>query len=259
MYFLYLIEGNLTPATLQAAGLGYLPDADTLTTRGMLDGPAGAGRMMVADGRQSAQRMVYKPDQQIWLKSANGKFWVGTWNDAIPCAGSLRRPSQVAGHTIQLNNCGLFTIPLARKFPAGTNLPMSMVLTSEGLTLKEKPQFVGFSMRAEKLWRHFCRQVGWLEPDGADVLTVEEQFNLCIEALGINYYLGADEASLLGLIDTAVLDEIAIRIVDVPTLKSQLADRLESLKKKDCALPTASLNGPESSSSGNDPDGTPRR
>lgn len=254
MYFLYVIDGNLTRAALSEAGLEHLPDAGTLLTRSLLDGPAGAGRMLIADGRLASERLYYRPAEQVWQKSANGKYWLGYWLDAVPNAESLKRKAIVAGHTVELGGRGTFTIPLARKFPAGTNLPMDMVLTAEGLTLKEKPQFVGFSARAEKLWRHILRQMDWMSPDAEDAMTGQEQFLVCVEALGINYHLGSDEASMLGLIDTVSLNDIACLIVDVPGLKQELPRMLEQLKKKDSDYPSGSLNESASSGSGH-PDG----
>jgi hypothetical protein len=253
--FLYLLNGNLSREALTKAQLSHLPDAATLIQRSLLDGPAGAGRTLFADGRMPAERLYYRPNEQTWQKSANGQFWLGYWNDMIPTAESLKRKSIIAGHPAELGGRGSFIIPLARKFPAGTALPMTMVLTAEGLTLKEKPQFVGFSARAEKLWRNILRQMDWLAADANDTLTAQEQFELCVEALGINYHLGADEVSMLGLIDTVSLNDIACLMVDIPGLKQDLPKMLERVKKKDCAYPPDSSSGSVLTGSG-PPDGS---
>jgi hypothetical protein len=250
MHFLYLINGNLTAAGLAEAGLNHLPPAATLITRTLLDGPQGAGRTLLADGHCPADRLYYRPNEQTWQAAANGTYWIGTWNDAIPNERSLRRNSIIDGHRVSLGDGGQYIIPLARKFPAGSNLPMAMVLTADGLTLRQKPQFAKFCGRAEKLWRQFCREMGWIAPDADDAMTAEEQFALAVEALGLNYHLGGEECSMLGLIDTASLPEILTRIVDVPTLQQQLAARMEQLKKKDCPCPQD--NSSDSAASGPD-------
>jgi hypothetical protein len=233
MYFLYVLHGvaQVSQAALDERGLNHLPKADTLITRGMMDGPEQRACLMVADGRCRPADLRYVPAEQTWQTSLNGQFWLGFWNDKKPTARTLRRQAVIEGYTVDLGPSGVWAIPLARKFPAGTALPQGLILTAGGLTLREKPEFMDFCQKAERLWRQFMRQMEWIEPDAADDLTTQEEWELAAAALGINYHVGADEINGLGLLDTQTLGQIACKIVDVPALERTLMERLEALKK----------------------------
>lgn len=238
MYFLYTINGirrmeDLTDAALADAGCGHLPAASTLITRGAMDGPDNAPCMLIADGRCPPSRLRYVPAEQTWTKSVSGKFWIGMWNADKPTEASLRRPVRIDGHAVTLDDGGAWMIPCARVFNENTapssRLPYVVIGEKDGVTFRMKSRFVAFSENAERMWEQLLTQAGLCEGRS---MTFEQEYQLCLAALTINYHVGLDEINVLELLTTANMNQIGPAVVDFAAFR----DFMENTVKKKCPM-----------------------
>jgi hypothetical protein len=230
MYFLYCIDsGQISAAAMATAGLGHLPPAATLITRGMLDGPDGRACLMVADGRCEPRRLRYAPAEQTWAKSAGGKYWLGFWNDQRPTAASLQRTAAMSGYKVTLGDGDEWIVPVLRQLDGGTGLEQAYAMTAEGLTCMPLPQHADLFARAGQLWADYQIQV--TGEAGSIALADGQRFALAAEALALHYHLGADEITLLGLLTTVTMSKVLAALIDVPAFEAMLAALADAEKK----------------------------
>lgn len=231
--FIYAIPNvNTVGAELLAnVGLSQLFDRAKETQRHITRGPGGGQCTLVCIG-DNGKSLFYKPAEQTWQKSHNGKYWVGFYNDDPPTEQCLRRKMQLAGHYVELTDGGKWLVPVARILSGGSRLPQSLILGSNGqVTTEALPQYAEFSSKVEKLWEDFQIENGWKE--GKLQLSIAERMQLAIEALGWNYHVRTEEVNLLKLITSQNLSgEILAAIIDLPTL-IEISKELQQHKKKD--------------------------
>jgi len=226
--FIYAIDaakGDLQKA-LEEAGLNDLIGREA--SRGSSIGPGGRQCTLLCIGPESKE-IYYKPGEQKWAKSLNGKFHIGWYIDRPPTTTELQRPEQIAGHIVKIDGQE-WRIPLARIFPEGTMLPQSLLMGPDGRLIKEIiPKYAEFSARTEKLWKYVSYLTGL--SDEAVEITAEELWLTAAEALGLNYYVGADEINALKLLTTANMQKIFEAVVDLPTILKAIEDMTAAQKK----------------------------
>lgn len=231
--FLYAIPKVSTIGAKQLAKVGLAPVFDKVkeSQRPAGRGPGGGQCTLVCIGG-NGKSLFYKPAEQTWQKSHNGKYWVGFYNDDPPTEQGLRRKTQLAGHYVELTDGGKWLVPVARILSGGSRLPQSLILGSNGEVITEPlPQYAGFSSKVEKAWEDFQVENGWKE--GELQLSIAERMKLAIEALGWNYHVQTEEVNLLKLITTQNLNgEILAAIIDLPTLV-EISKEFKEHKKKD--------------------------
>ncbi|MDD5327415.1 MAG: hypothetical protein PHY02_06325 [Phycisphaerae bacterium] len=230
--FLYAIpndSGLINEQKIKEAGLmnifgDIMPN---FSQRDIEPGPGGMKGALICIGSDVSQ-LYYKPNEQTWQQSLNGKYWVGIINNSVPGEQFLRRYKQLNGHEVELKG-EKWLIPLARMFPEGTMLPQTLLIGAGGKVIKETiPQYAEFSRKAETLWEDIQKILGWME--GERKLTEEEKMGLVVDAMAFNYHVAAEEINALKLITTANLFEIYGAIVDLPTIKL-LGEEIAAQKK----------------------------
>ena len=226
--FIYAIGGK--KPDLEGAGLAAFFDGAIVSQRGCMTGPGGRPCTLLSIGTESKE-LYYKPDEQIWNKSLNGKYHIGFYTDRPPQAAELQRPEQIAGHEVTLND-QKWRIPLARIFPEGTMLPQSLLMGPDGkLISKIIPKYAEFSARSEKLWKYVAFLTGLADEQAS--ITEEELWLTAAEALDLNYYVGPDEINAMQLLTTANMRQIFEAVVDMPTILKVMEDIAEAQKKTD--------------------------
>jgi len=246
--FLYAIANinTVKAAVLNTAGLtgifGQMPYCQRYTTKG----PGGQACSLISLG-EAGDKLHFKPEQQHWQKSMNGKYQLGFYNDDRPTERDLQRKRQMAGHEVELADGGKWLVPIARMFSGGSTLPQSLILGKNGEVITEElSEYAEFSSRVGQLWEDFQCENKWKE--GNPKLTATERIQLAIEALAWNYHTEADEVNLLKLITTQNISEILTAIIDIPTLM-EAAKQMEDEKKKEADAGTGdgltSSNGGE--------------
>jgi len=232
---------------LKAAGLAGIFEGVVYSQRGTAQGPGGGDCTLVCIGEETKQ-LYFKPEEQTWQQSLNGKYYVGIINGEKPTEEELRRKKQLAGHEVELAPSAFsrkqeegakWLVPVARIIGGGSILPQSLILGKNGeVVTEELPQYAEFSAKAGKLWEDF--QIENKLAEGELKLTVAERMTFAIEALAWNYHIGTEEVNLLKLITSINLGEIMSAIIDVPTLVAVMK-QMETEKKN--ADPAATDGG----------------
>ncbi|GAH17325.1 unnamed protein product, partial [marine sediment metagenome] len=146
-----------------------------------------------------------------------------------PQPEELQRPEQIAGHIVKLGE-GQWRVPLARIFPEGTMLPQSLLMGPDGkLISKILPEYAEFSSKTEKLWKYVSYQSG-LSDEPVEI-SAEELWQTTAGALGLNYYVGADEVNAMQLLTTANMQKIFEAICDIPSI-IKVGEELAKAQKK---------------------------
>lgn len=231
MNFIYSITDcrGLSAEVLKDAGLyGTVKDPPKITHRGSEIGPAGK-RCILFWAEGPADKLHFKPAEQVWSESNNGKFHIGYYADDPPTESQLARKDQIAGHRVENSDGQKWLIPTARIFPAGTRLPETLLLGPDNkVYTRPIAKYAEFSRRAEVLWNDFKKQLGWAE--GEQELSYADEMLLVIEAISFNYHVGADEINALELLNTKNFEKIIHAIVDIPTLNAKLEEMGEQKK-----------------------------
>ncbi len=230
--FIYAIPNvnNVNDKTLEESGLARLFGDAVIAQRDCMKGPAGGGCVLLSIGEDS-EKLYYKPDIQTWSKSLNGKYHIGFYIDEPPQPEELKRPEQIAGHIVKLGE-NEWRVPLARMFLEGTQLPQSLLMGPDGkLITKILPEYAEFSSKTEKLWKYISYQIG-LSDEPLEISS-EELWHTAVGALGLNYYVGADEVNAMQLLTTANMQKIFEAVVDIPSIIKISKELAKSQKKTD--------------------------
>lgn len=224
--FIYAVENpeRNVSEIIKSAGLAAILGTNVLT-RMTEKGPTNKRSILFA-GKDCEAKNLFIRDNQTWVKSLNGRFFIGYDSDNLPTANNLARNNQIDGHSIEING-QKWLIPCARVFPVGTKLPQTMIMTADGLQMQIKKEFVAFSARAEKLWAA-------LQPNTKVTITNQEAYDIAADALKFNYHIGIDEINILGIIDTDSLGRIYSAVIDMPTIiaLNEEIKKKQSLAKK---------------------------
>jgi len=228
--FIYAISnaGMVTAKKLEEVGLANIFEGVNYSQRQTAQGPGGGDCTLICIG-DDAKRLYFKPEEQSWQQSLNGKYRVGFYEKDRPTPEILARENQINGHEVELGDGSKWLVPIARIITGGSALPQSLVLGKNGeVTTEALPQYAQFSAKAEKVWEDFLIEIK--QREGESKLTIAERMTLAIEALAWNYHIGTEEINLLKLITTQNLHEILEVIIDVPTL-IKVAKEMETEKK----------------------------
>ena len=254
IYFIPSSNGLGQAGLIKKAGLdNILDDPQKVTSNQIFSGPDGLAGFLFSFCQP--KELKYKPapavsseaektncqgfdkSQQVWQKSNCGKYYIGFYSDSPPTEKELARDVQITGHPVKLGHGQTQTetqtdtdkwiIPLARIFPAGTKLPQSLILGSNGEVVTETlPKFVRFSAMCEKLWREFEIQIGLAA--GEKSMTTAEGFTLATEALAINYRINVDGINILKLFNTQNIAQILLAVIDAQTVQAKMTELVGS-------------------------------
>jgi hypothetical protein len=240
LYFIPHLKG-VNDEEIKKAGILENSTGLTFEYRQVNNGPDGNGGVVFGfNGASSisSKHIGFFPDKQEWSKCNDGKFWLGVMKDDLPTPEGLRRIEQIHGHNVKLEDGKEWTVPLARVFPAGTCLPEALILSESGEVIREIiPRYAKFGAKVDRVWKEFQRQ---LDPDehtkeSNEPLSDQEEFDVAVEALAINYLVSKWEVAKLRLLTTENLTRILYAVIDIPTIREVVASYNESAKKKDIA------------------------
>lgn len=214
-FIYYLPAQNLTAAKLPQSLLDAMPTPGLPGNR-IEKGPDGKEGAIFAGKRNKetidAARLKYAPKEQTWMQGP--EYWVGYWNDDEPTAETLARPRMVNGYSVELEGGERWTVPLARVAAGGTMLPERLAMDADN-NLRRTPleQYSDLCAAAEAAFETIVAVF-----DRGEIPKVDERelFHIAVQALQTNYYVGAAELSLLGVITTANLLTIVQYLADLP-------------------------------------------
>jgi len=253
--FLYYFpeKKGILAKDIDEAGLDGIVSMDNLGCCGVNTGPDGIGGVVIARSGVGAS-IGYYPEKQTWAQSLCGKYWVGAENANRPGPKDLEREDSIGGHPVILGDGGEWLVPIARAFPEGTRLPQSLIFGPEGKVLaRVGEKYARLWADAERVWRDFWNDSvpRGEEPKEKHVyLNYSEQMEIALQALGLNYRLGKDEANLLGILGTDNLISILGALIDMPAISAVLLEMEAAAKKKADGERSAIPGGSTSSDGG---------
>lgn len=184
------------------------------------DGPKGTGALVTSQ----TEIVEYDAANQTWFEGA--QFWVGFDNARKPGPRDLQRPMMLEGYGAPLLDGNEWCIPRVKKWNGAKldwdlafpyTLRAGIVDGRARVTPSVAPEFQPLEKLGTELVSAFCNGCQW---------EIEALFQAAKVLLERNYYMGAEEISLLGLLDVPKALLIARLAVDEPFI-SQHARELE--------------------------------
>jgi len=211
-----VLEAGTLPAHVHVQGEVVL-DGAARQVHGLLVGE-GVGELRLEDVREWGE---WEGESKVESRKAEVLF--GVIGEGMPGPGDLARGRQVDGHWVELGDGHKWLVPCARRFPSGTMLPQSLIMERGVRVGGVVREYVEFSKRAEGLFERLYLGKGSDREDAGGV-SFGEAFAICVEALGVNYRVGAAEVSRLELLRTDRLRSVLGAIVDEPSFATRAAE-----------------------------------
>lgn len=239
MSFLYFAPAG-TPVeanSIAESPIGYAFEG-ACASRECSEGPSGHPGVVLG---QPGTQIGYFPHRQTWRQHfADERYWVGMWNDPRPAESDLRREESLPGKWIGLSDGAAWHVPIARSWvddgPNGCGwisvLPAQLDINVQGQWIKGdiKPRYGRLFELANKWWDHTAASIRVNGAPPVEVMSAQEQFDGCAEALGFNYRIGKVEIVLLGLLDVMIKQRILDVLIDRARLDEFLKKKLKQME-----------------------------
>lgn len=223
--FLYFVPKATAggPGAVGAVGLRAVL-GDRVEWGHIQQGPdGGAGVLMHTPG---AGRMAFVPAEQAWAPAPDGRYWVGVELAARPGPKDLEREDRLPGHEVILGDGRPWTVPVGHLFLARSAPVTVMKLGPDGKWRRGQAveALRPLEEAALEIWKGFHAQLleaekeGWRRP-AVIVLPDERLSEIAVLALGVNYRLGPVEVSMLDILTSDNVNEVALAVVDWPTIR----------------------------------------
>jgi len=221
--FLYFLPGvsGCNNQMLKDRGLltRFTTHSGTAIEHGMtptVDGPAGSGCIVAAGSEPAA----YEASAQTWMEA--DKFWVGMESALPPGPDDLARDIIFTGYKIVLGDGQTWQVPVIRRWEGDHHvsaLPQTVrnVKSADGRNIGVSdisPRYAHMDALADKVWLSFIE---------TRTMPTGEALADCGTLLGFSYRIGAEEISLLGLADEALLIKVLGLCVDSPEIEKRTA------------------------------------
>lgn len=227
IFFYYLPQisaHQVTPGLLAGRGLaGPLKDClgervfgDRVSRHNVVRGPDGSsGVILFAPpfGGGEIDRPGYHPEHQEWTQvlGADGvSYWLGRDREQPPSPEGLRREDQLDGYEQVLGDGRAWLCPTIRRAWVVPRVPQSYGRHNGRFERRVLPEY-------EDVWK---QSAGWL----AERLTDEEWFDASVTCLGLNYRLGAEEITALGLLNDRTMQAVMESALDEPWFREAQQD-----------------------------------
>lgn len=229
---------GVNASMLDRMKLGYV---GTAIAKQIQSGPSGnAGWLLYRDVPGAIDS--YNPDSQVWQSMAYPSDYFIGYRKAtgLPRPASLARETMLPGHPVRLGDGNQWNIPCAVEFDEdgnyGCRLPRTLKINGDGEWV-----LADVIPRYRSLWDTLSIWLNALVDAGGKGFHFAPANEWCVNALGVNYYVGPSEVSLLSLLNRETRSAIIEAIQDLETYFS-------ILEKKNRVLATGdTLNGPSKS------------
>lgn len=248
MEFIYFVPGGgVRPATWPASLRQRLGPA--AATRETQRGPGAEAGVLLAASADVLTRVADPCDPWQWTPAPDAalpeRYSIGHDPSAMPTPADLQRAEIIDGYTPQLNDGRAWTVPLARAYPTGGNIPRLIEWTPEGPREAANPQYQAICTDAEAVWSVVQ------DPDSGE-LTTAEAARIALAALAVNYRIGPGEATVLQLLTTDAVKLVCWCLVDMPGYLQATAPEMltAAAKKNSTAVPAETAATPRSGGAG---------
>ncbi len=228
-------------ARSRADVFGASPAVTTCAATGP-DGGRGVVCCVVPSHRAGHEpRVGHYPAEQHWEKTPGG-WWIGWSRTARPTPDLLSRAEAYPGHRVTLEDGSEWLVPVGRLWDGSDPFPKKLRLDPETGAWAETPheKFRQITERAGELFADFMVAAISEDESGNPTATLNVDADLAVDALSLNYHVGAEEISALGLLTSENIGHIAKAFVDFPTWKLLLETRDEAKKKRPGVTPSLS-------------------
>lgn len=235
LYFLpQILRQDVTKEKLIAVGLGTtLRDRmskDDLANKGrlamgdVLHGPAGHAGTIVyplptTPTDDEADGVGYYPDRQQWLHvevDGTAGYWIG-WNpEQLATPEDLQRDSVVSGYLEELGDGQLWECPIIRLQQGKVNLPDTWGLKQGKVVSRVRPDWKWAWELSGTIWDQL---IAGIDP------TEETAFSWCAQLLSINYRVGPEELSIMGVLGVASASVILRTAINGPFIEQLRAEQ----------------------------------
>lgn len=213
-YFVPVDSGGVSETRLAEVGLGSVLGDATVSRREVAEGPGGLRGMLLVGTSGESVVPRYEAGEREWVEIPSG-YWLGWDPKALPGPEKLARKRVLAGHEVVLGDGKPWLVPTLRKATRMPGVPMVLGMTPGGeLIGAVAPGYDEIYARGLRVVEIFTR----LGQGEKVELLLSEQFQMAVEFLSINYRVGIAEASALGVITTANMEEIFQAVIDWPAL-----------------------------------------
>jgi hypothetical protein len=159
-------------------------------------------------------------DPESMEAGAHGQPWIGWDRKAKPLPEDLQREGMsLDGKPVLLADGHNWTVPIVRLINGDTRLPCVLGLDAKGrVTKRVRPEYQVLFALAGNI---FDAEASLAVEHGHGI---EDLYVLGTLALQVNYRIGSDEVSILGLLDTENVKKIADVLLDGENLRKLLEE-----------------------------------
>jgi hypothetical protein len=212
-YFIVPTDATITPGEIADAGLAYAFDVEP--TQCAVDySPSGDAGVLLSQAAWAG----FDPALQTWqpMPGKSG-VWIGYEILHPPTSVDLERPAQIDGHVVDLRGDTRWLVPLARRFPEGTNLPTHRtgLATIGQIVTAPLPEYEAIAGIADRLWTMFYE-------DAPVDLSPADELNLATDVLAVNYRVSGIELCIMDVLTTQNAARVLSALVDMPTVEQML-------------------------------------
>lgn len=245
-----MLRDTITSDKLKAAGLGDIfrdrMSNNDLAGNGrnaisyVMHGPDGVAGVLLQPLAAEPQEsdgvgLGYYPDRQQWVKvEVGGKvgYYIGYDPSNLPGPQDLERDKMISGYMEQLGGGQEWEAPVIRLKDSKTNLPDIWKLKSGRVVASVRNDWQWAWDLSGEIWEWFTAE---------DSVNEELAFVWCAKLLGINYRVGAEEVSILGLLGKDFFSPILRAAVNGPLIEMVL-DEQKKRQTADSDSTSDSLN-----------------
>lgn len=206
----------------------------TLQRSNVTGGPDGGdGKLLVPmpSDRSIPVGAKYDAAAQTWRASAriiDGRpaYWVGWYTDAPPNPRGVRRFEMVDGYDEILGDGRDWICPTIRSQLTLPGVPCALGRWNGSYTSEPLPRYQAI-WKQSQVWL-----AAWLSAPG---LGIEAQLEAAFDCLRLNYRIGHEEITALGLLTTETCGLVVEAALDLPFLEAAVAPGADGQKKNTAA------------------------
>ena len=207
------------------------------------DGPDGGRGVLFAAHPEAPgaemPKLGHFPGAQKWQHVKKGGYWIGFEAESPPRPTDLQRGLAAAGKWAVLSDRKRWLVPVARYLGGSTDLPMTIRADDDEVwTRSVKDEYASLWEDAYSVLQTAFNSSWPVE----DQLSPQDEVNLCVRCLQINYRVGMWEITALDLLDSDALLEILAIVSDLVSMRELVR---KELKKKEDQSTIASGCGAE--------------
>lgn len=228
---IYYMPGIITTSKekVQEAGLGYALGREGPSYSTMAPGPdGGRGVVFVLKGS------LHVPEDTKWEKYPGREdLWMGYDPANRPGPEDLAREKQFAGHLVELSDGKSYLVPVARAVDGSTPLPRKLTREGKNWIVGDVEEiYREYFAQACRVWDQVYAVADKDDKQGEETaITIEDGSDVAAMALGLNYRLGPEEMSLLGLFNTENMANVLKAVVDWPGFEEMIKKKITAGKQ----------------------------